>query len=62
MIMTGKVTIVEKEGDVTVAQREAKTNLSPAECTDANRQKVRTQIANYINAGPAPKAAAPAKK
>ncbi len=54
MIMTGKVTIVEKEGDVTVAERDAKTNASQP-CTDDNRQKVKTQIANYINSGPAPK-------
>ncbi|HEX5957155.1 MAG TPA: hypothetical protein VFY92_00675 [Hyphomicrobiaceae bacterium] len=62
MIMTGKVTIVEKEGDVTVAQHPAKTNAKPNECSDANRQRVKTQIANYINAGPAPKGALPPKK
>jgi hypothetical protein len=58
MIMTGKITIVEKEGDVTVSQREAKTNVTKP-CTDDNRQKVKTHITAYINAGA--KKAAPHK-
>jgi hypothetical protein len=53
MIMTGKITITEKEGDVVVSQHDAKTNPTAQPCTDDNRQKVKTQIANYINAGPA---------
>jgi hypothetical protein len=57
MIMTGKITITEKEGEVVVSQRDAKTNVTQP-CTDENRQKVKTQIANYINAGPAPKMSA----
>jgi len=60
MIMTGKIVIVEKEGDVTVSQREAKTNVSD-ECKDADRQKVKAQIAKYINAAPAAKTAEPVK-
>jgi hypothetical protein len=60
MIMTGKIMIVEKEGDVTVSQREAKTNVSQ-ECKDTERQRVKTQIAKYINAAPAAKTAEPVK-
>lgn len=62
MIMTGKIMIVEKEGDVTVSQREAKTNVA-AECKDADRQRVKAQIAKYINAAPTPppKTAEPVK-
>jgi len=60
MIMTGKITITEKEGDVIVNQRDAKTNITQP-CDDANKQKVKTQIANYINSGPSPAKAA-AKK
>jgi hypothetical protein len=51
MIMAGKIVVVEKEGDVTVSQREAKTNVEQ-ECKDADRQRVKTQIAKYINAAP----------
>ena len=54
MIMTGKITITEKEGDVIVSQKEAKTN--PAQpCNDESKQRVKTQITTYINSGPAPK-------
>jgi hypothetical protein len=60
MIMTGKITIVEREGDVVVQQRDAKTNVNQP-CSDANRQRVKAQIANYINAAPAKKTAQPAK-
>jgi hypothetical protein len=54
MMMTGKVKIVEKEGDVTVSERDAKTNPTTP-CTDDNRQKVKSHITAYINSGPAPK-------
>jgi hypothetical protein len=54
MIMTGKITITEKEGDVIVSQKEAKTN-PPQACNDESKQRVKTQITTYINSGPAPK-------
>ena len=60
MIMTGKIVIVEKKGDVTVAQRDAKTNISER-CTDSDRQQVKARIASYINAAPVTKTAHPAK-
>jgi hypothetical protein len=47
--------VVEKEGDVTVAQREAKTNPD-TQCKDADRQRVKAQIAKYINSAPPPTA------
>ena len=59
MIMTGKITITEKEGDVIVSQKDAKTNITQP-CTDDNRQKVKTQITSYINSGPK-KTAEPSK-
>jgi hypothetical protein len=59
MIMTGKITIVEKEGDVTVSQTPAKTNVTQP-CTDDNKQKVKTHITSYINSG-AKKTAEPHK-
>ena len=60
MIMTGKITFVESEGNLKPVKREAKTN--PHEpCTDAKRQAVKEQIANYINASPKAKTAEPAK-
>ena len=61
MLMTGRITIVEKEGDVTVSEREAKTNPTQG-CTDENRQKVKTHITGYINSGPKKKAEAAPKK
>jgi hypothetical protein len=57
MIMTGKITITEKEGDVVVAKRDAKTNPNQ-QCSDDNRSKVKAQITTYINSGPSPKAEA----
>ncbi len=51
MLMTGKIKIIEKEGDVTVSERDAKTNVTQP-CTDENRQRVKAQIAGYINSGP----------
>jgi hypothetical protein len=51
MIMTGKITFVESEGNLKPVQREAKTNPHE-ECTEAKRTQVKAQIANYINSGP----------
>ena len=51
MIMTGKITFVESEGNLKPVKRDAKTN--PHEpCTDAKKQAVKAQIASYINASP----------
>jgi len=51
MIMAGKVKITEKEGDVTVSEKDAKTNPT-ATCTDDSRQKVKTHIQSYIESAP----------
>jgi hypothetical protein len=61
MIMTGKIVIVEKEGDKTIVEREAKTNITE-QCTDVQRQRVKAQIATYIGAAAPPsKTAEPVK-
>ena len=64
MTLTGKVQIVEKEGDKQVVVKETKKPKAES-CTDTERQRVKTQIVAYINAAPAPapapKTAEPAK-
>ncbi len=56
MLLTGKIKLVEKQGDKEVVVDEAKT---PAQtCTDEQRAKVKERIAAYVAASPAPKAAA----
>lgn len=58
MMMTGKLLLVEKEGEKVIAQREIKSGRAES-CTDTERQKVKAQIATYINA--AAPAAGPAQ-
>jgi hypothetical protein len=62
MTLTGKVQIVEKEGDKQVVVRDTKSSKAES-CTDTERQRVKTQIVAYINSAPAPaaKAAEPVK-
>lgn len=55
MTLTGKVQIVEKEGDKQVSVKESK-GAKAESCTDTERQRVKTQIVAYINAAPAPPA------
>jgi hypothetical protein len=62
MMMTGKLLLVEKEGEKVVAEREIKPGRAES-CTDTERQRVKAQITTYINtatpaAGPAPSAEA----
>jgi hypothetical protein len=63
MTLTGKVQIVEKDGDKQVVVRETK-GAKAESCTDTERQRVKTQIVAYINAAPTPaaKAAPPPSK
>jgi hypothetical protein len=71
MIMTGKLLLVEKEGEKVVSEREVKQGRSES-CTDTERQRVKAQVTAYVNsAAPTPpatktaepvKAAAPPKK
>lgn len=58
MLMTGKVTVVENEGEKDVVVKDTKiAPVAPATCSDAERKKVEDQITEYIKAEPA---AAPA--
>jgi hypothetical protein len=62
MIMTGKLLLVEKEGEKVVSEREVKTGRSES-CTDTERQRVKAQVTAYIGAAgppPATKTAEPA--
>lgn len=64
MMMTGKLLLVEKDGEKVVSEREVKSGRTES-CTDTERQRVKTQIISYVNAAPAPapaaKTAEPAK-
>jgi hypothetical protein len=60
MTLTGKVQIVEKEGDKQVVVQESKAAKTES-CTDTERKRVKAQITSYIEAAPTPaaKSAAP---
>lgn len=51
MLLTGKIKLVEKDGDkeVVVEEKAAPTQT----CTDEQRQKVKDAIATYVKSGPA---------
>ena len=55
MTLTGKVQIVEKEGDKQVSVSEGKA-FKAESCTQTERDRVKTQIIAYINSGPTPAA------
>lgn len=55
MTLTGKVQIVEKEGDKQVMVKET-PKPKVESCTDTERQRVKTQIVAYINSAPTPPA------
>jgi hypothetical protein len=57
MTLTGKVQLVEKDGDKQVVVQEGKA-LKTESCSDTERQKVQAQIMAFVNANPPP--AAPA--
>jgi len=57
MTLTGKVSLVEKDGDKQVVVQEGKAAKTET-CTDTERKKIAEQIMAYVNAAPAP--AAPA--
>ena len=57
MTMTGKVQLVEKDGDKQVVVQEGKA-LKTESCSDTERKKVQAQIMAFVNANPPP--AAPA--
>jgi hypothetical protein len=59
MTLTGKVQLVEKDGDKQVVVQEGKPAKTES-CTDTERKKVQTQIMAYVSSTPPPVAAAPA--
>jgi len=60
MWLTGKVQLVEKDGDKQVVVQEGKTPKTES-CTDTERKKVQTQIMAYVGSTPPPAAAAAAQ-
>jgi hypothetical protein len=60
MTLTGKVKLVEKDGDKEVVLNSDKPEKAPT-CTDTERQKVKAQIESYVGTNtPTPTTAAPA--
>jgi hypothetical protein len=55
MTLTGKVAIVDKEGDKQVVVQDGKASKAES-CTDTERQRIKAQIVAYINSGPTPSA------
>jgi hypothetical protein len=58
MTLTGKVQLIEKDGDKQVVVQEGKP-LKTESCTDTERKKIQDQIMTYVNAAPATPAAMP---
>jgi hypothetical protein len=58
MTLTGKVQLVEKDGDKQVVVQDGKP-VKTESCTDTEKQKVQAQIMAFVNANPTP--AAPAQ-
>ena len=56
MTLTGKVQLVEKDGDKQVVVQEGKP-IKTESCSDTEKQKVQAQIMAYVNANPTPAAA-----
>jgi hypothetical protein len=61
MTLTGKVQIVEKQGDKQVVVQEGKSPTA-ASCDGTERDRVKAQIAAYISSAPAPAPAASSHK
>ena len=58
LLLTGKIKLIEKEGDKEVVVEEGK---QPAQsCTDEQRKKVKELITAYVESGPPPRTAATA--
>ena len=58
MTLTGKVQLVEKDGDKQVVVQEGKP-IKTESCSDTEKQKIQAQIMAFVNANPAPAAPAP---
>jgi hypothetical protein len=59
MTLTGKVQLVEKDGDKQVVVQEGKPAKAES-CTDTERKKVKDQVMAYVNSAPPPAAPAAA--
>ena len=59
MLLTGKIKLVEQQGDKQVVVEESKSNATQT-CTPEQKAKVKEVIATYVKAGPALASAAPA--
>jgi hypothetical protein len=59
MTLTGKVQLVEKDGDKQVIVQEGKP-VKTETCTDTERKKVQDQVMTYVNSAPPPAAPAAA--
>ena len=57
MTLTGKVQLVEKDGDKQVVVKEGKPAKTET-CTDTERKKIQDQVMAYVNSAPPPPAAA----
>jgi hypothetical protein len=57
MTLTGKVQLIEKDGDKQVVVHEGKP-IKAESCTDTERKKIQDQIMAFVNAAPAPPPAA----
>jgi hypothetical protein len=57
MTLTGKVQLVEKDGDKQVVVQEGKPAKTES-CTDTERKKIQDQILAYVNSAPPPAPAA----
>jgi hypothetical protein len=59
MTLTGKVQLVEKDGDKQVVVQEGKP-LKTESCSDTERRRIQAQIMAFVNANPVPAAPVPA--
>ena len=55
MTLTGKVQLIEKDGDKQVVVQEGKPAKTES-CSDTEKQKIQAQIMAFVNANPAPAA------
>ena len=58
MTLTGKVQLIEKDGDKQVVVQEGKP-MKTESCTDTERKKIQDQIMTYVNTAPAAPSAMP---
>jgi hypothetical protein len=59
MTLTGKVALIEKDGDKQVVVQESRP-LKTESCTDTERKKIQEQVMTFVNSAPVPGAPAAA--